>query len=86
VAIDWDTKTDTPIMGYTTPPAAPEWQPIETAPKDGSSYLIADAVRGFVALHIRGVIHNNPGTSWDWQYGEEATHWMPLPNAPKERK
>jgi hypothetical protein len=22
VAIDWDTKTDTPIMGYTTPPAA----------------------------------------------------------------
>jgi hypothetical protein len=22
VAIGWDTKTDTPIMGYTTPPAA----------------------------------------------------------------
>ena len=27
VAIDWDTKTDTPIMGYTTPPAAQPAQP-----------------------------------------------------------
>jgi len=58
-----------------------DWQPIETAPKDGSSYLIADCVRGFVAPVIRGVIHNNPGTRWDWEYGEQATHWMPLPDA-----
>lgn len=28
VAIDWDTKTDTPIMGYATPPAAPV-QPVQ---------------------------------------------------------
>jgi hypothetical protein len=82
--------TEKPFEGatpvWTSPPAQRQpliaWQPIETAPKDGSSYLIADAVRGFVAPHIRGVIHNNPGTSWDWQYGEEATHWMPLPDAP----
>ena len=70
---------------YTTPPQRKpltDWQPIETAPKDGSSYLIADCVRGFVAPDIRGVIHNNPGTSWDWEYGEQATHWMPLPDAP----
>ena len=59
-----------------------EWQPIETAPKDGVTYLVADAVRGMVAPHIRGVIHNNPGTAHDWQYGEAATHWMPLPEAP----
>jgi len=58
------------------------WLPIESAPKDGSSYLVADSARGFVAPHIRGVIHNNPGTEWDWQYGEACTHWMPLPPAP----
>ena len=60
------------------------WGPIETAPKDGSTYLVADAVRGMVAPHIRGVIHNNPGTAHDWQYGEAATHWMPLPTPPKD--
>jgi hypothetical protein len=27
VAIDWDTKTDTPIMGYTAPPAAAQQEP-----------------------------------------------------------
>ena len=58
------------------------WQPIETAPKDGETYLVADAGRGMVAPHIRGVIHNNSGTAYDWQYGEAATHWMPLPEAP----
>ena len=60
------------------------WGPIETAPKDGSTYLVADAVRGMVAPHIRGVIHNNRGTAHDWQYGEAATHWMPLPTPPKD--
>jgi hypothetical protein len=68
-------------------PAAPDaqpvaWQPIETMPEDGGSYLVADAVRGMVAPRIRGVIHNNPGTAHDWQYGEAITHWMPLPPAP----
>ena len=62
-----------------------EWRQISEAPlpNDGGSYLVADAVRGFVAPHIRGVIHNNVGTSWDWQYGEAITHWMPLPPPPE---
>ena len=59
------------------------WQPIETMPKDGGSYLVADAVRGNVAPYVRGVIHNNTGTHWDWQYGEAITHWMPLPPPPE---
>lgn len=62
-----------------------EWQPIETAPKDPMAmYLIANAGTGHVAPCIRGIIHCNPGTSWDWNYGESATHWMPLPPPPKE--
>jgi len=60
-----------------------QWLPIETKPKDDGSYLVADATRGLVAPYIRGVIHNNVGTCWDWQYGEAITHWMPLPAPPQ---
>lgn len=59
-----------------------KWQPITTMPSDGGTYLVADAIRGFVAPHIGGIIHNNAGTEWDWQYGESITHWMPLPEPP----
>jgi hypothetical protein len=51
-------------------------------PRDGGSYLVADAATGSVAPYTRGMIHNNPGTPNDWQYGEAITHWMPLPSAP----
>lgn len=59
------------------------WRPIETRP-DGisESYIVADAVRGLVAPWVRGVIHSNTGTAWDWHYGEAVTHWMPLPDPP----
>lgn len=64
--------------------AASQWRPYSTMPSDGGSYLVADAERGFVAPYTRGLIHNNPGTPHDWQYGEAITHWMPLPAAPSE--
>ncbi len=60
-----------------------EWQPIETMPRDGGTCIVGAAGCGLVAPHIQGVIHNNPGTAWDWQYGEAITHWMPLPEPPK---
>ena len=54
------------------------WQPIETAPKDGSSILLATPkgriADGFWALTY-GV--------WSWLYVMvEPTHWMPLPAPP----
>jgi hypothetical protein len=63
-----------------------EWISVEDEilPRDGGTYLIADSKRGFVAPHIRGTIHNNINTNWDWQYGEAITHWMPLPPPPKD--
>lgn len=64
-------------------PVAPAWQPVETMPNDDGSWIVADAKRGYVAPYIRGVIHNNPGSMWDWQYGEAITHYMPLPPAPE---
>ena len=56
-----------------------EWQPIETAPKDGSFILLATPkcliADGFWSLVYR---------VWSWPYVMvEPTHWMPLPTPPK---
>lgn len=59
-----------------------QWQPIETRPTGHyETYLVTNGA-GQVAPWSRGVIHNNPGTQWDWNYGDEITQWMPLPPAP----
>ena len=64
-----------------------DWQPIETAPKDGRSLLIWSADEGIDLAH-----HNDWGR---WQVQETAdydneyfvdlkpTHWMPLPEPPE---
>lgn len=59
-----------------------DWKPIETRPEGiGHTYLVANKI-GQVAPWIRGVIHNHAGTQWDWNYGEDITHWMPMPQPP----
>ena len=55
-----------------------------SVPKDNGTYLVANSKRGFVAPYIKGVIHNNVNTNWDWQYGEVITHWQPIPAAPTD--
>ena len=69
------------------------WQPIETAPKDGSpSILVADA-KGWVkeaSWHDAWYGDwSRPGwmiANCDEEYGcyVEATHWMPLPKPPSD--
>jgi hypothetical protein len=52
------------------------WQPIETAPKDGTSVLLFDRDYGIAtAAYFNG---------WQDSYSnfEDATHWMPLPEPP----
>jgi hypothetical protein len=57
------------------------WQPISTRPKDDLiTYLVTNGRQ--VAPWIRGVIHNNAGTAWDWDYGSSIVAWMPLPDPP----
>lgn len=76
--------------------AAMKWQPIETAPKDGTRILgwIPDLDVDFPYIDIPGAAT----ISWDqvyscwevdpaetWEYSPEKrnpTHWMPLPEAP----
>jgi hypothetical protein len=55
------------------------WQPIETAPKDGTYVLLATP-RGRIADGN----FCNYGV-WSWPYVMvEPTHWMPLPPPPTE--
>jgi hypothetical protein len=67
-----------------------QWEPIETAPKDGSDVLAGHTLKwGMVAV---------PGCPMRWQEGKwhahfggdtykpvepQPTHWMPLPSPPE---
>ncbi len=65
-----------------------DWQPIETAPKDGTDILLAAHWRGERWLQGIGrwrderYQENTPG--WGWTWYASPSHWMPLPNPPKE--
>lgn len=73
-----------------------DWQPIETAPKDGTHLLVCDASRAYTAFWGFG---QNPPTvghyfaqGWhlsvnhDGEHSEiTPTHWMPLPSPPVAR-
>jgi hypothetical protein len=54
------------------------WQPIRTAPKDGSEFVAANANQGFVKTLVKwNTIHGfweSKGSSINMQ----DTHWMPL--------
>lgn len=73
---------------------ATAWQPIETAPRDGSQYLLY-----FPNGDVWGVYYDSEGTADWWPPGldnarncatqnrviaNEPTHWRPLPAASKE--
>lgn len=72
-----------------------EWQPIETAPKDGSVILVYRDDQGvFTAHYVEEDAHlsnamNPPEGDYYWfstggddLTNEMPTHWMPLPPAP----
>jgi hypothetical protein len=62
-----------------------QWQPIETAPKDGTEFVAAYARQGFVKQLVSyNTIHGHWQSKGEWEPGftQNATHWMPLPPAP----
>ena len=79
---------------------AHKWQPIETAPKDGKTFVDVWGVnpggRRYPAVRWQDSDHDNLGFTWRRWDGEPivemadavATHWMtmPLPPPPQEGK
>jgi len=74
-----------------------EWQPIETAPRDGTRILLyrplAEKTHDYIIDIKRGIPRNEgcwketvpdgmDGANYTDGYCK-ATHWMPLPEAPK---
>jgi hypothetical protein len=62
-----------------------EWQPIETAPKDGSNVLVIEAGN---SVPVVAYWDNDMDGGW-WGYWQteqlnphKPTHWMPLPAPP----
>lgn len=56
-----------------------EWQPIETAPRDGT----------WILVYVNGTVTNAFFYLGHWDDGDyfsrmEPTHWMPLPEPPDE--
>jgi len=63
------------------------WQPIETAPKDGTSILIATNADADGVVIARWFKYNGLAAFRDGDADPHSpTHWMPLPNPPKEEK
>lgn len=62
-----------------------EWQPIETAPKDGSEILGWSSISGEAYVMWWEAIHSD----WVWCINDledmfcDPTHWMPLPEPPE---
>nr|WP_313470829.1 Lar family restriction alleviation protein [Stenotrophomonas geniculata] len=67
---------------------APQWQAIESAPKDGTFYLATNGkdqrVENCPEGHAPGIWHRIDG---DWRgvsaFGDDSTHWQPLPAPPE---
>jgi gamma-glutamylcyclotransferase (GGCT)/AIG2-like uncharacterized protein YtfP len=69
--------------------AAQTWQPIESAPKDGTRIIIFGSERHNKVL-AHGVVSQSYFSGGLWQAGGftvfEPTHWVPLPPAPETVK
>lgn len=71
------------------------WQPIETAPKDGTPILVWDESMGYYNAHSHGqddrryaigYWRTKSGKGWGNRNTSrpEPTHWQPLPDPPGE--
>lgn len=74
-----------------------EWQPISTAPKDGTTilaycqprYAETDEPMEFSYVSVIRWLDKYKNSKWPWRHvlnnsAAEPTHWMALPPAPQE--
>lgn len=60
-----------------------KWQPIETAPKDGSFILVASAHHDMWVAQMSALPNEaRPVLEESGKYLDDITHWMPLPPSP----
>lgn len=63
-----------------------DWQPIETAPDDGTTVLVCADGWIWISSRKAGSCVGGLPTGWDWSApvsGRRPTHWHPLPHLPK---
>jgi hypothetical protein len=61
----------------------PKWQPISTAPKDGTNILIFEADEGTVRISR----WRDDTIPTGWAGSDRApSHWLPLPDPPRKSK
>jgi hypothetical protein len=59
------------------------WQPIETAPKDGTDILLWCPLLGSEYMVIGRIDNGIWVSSNDFEDVYDPSHWMPLPEPPK---
>lgn len=64
-----------------------QWQPMDTAPKDGTRVLVTGS-RYLPVAAFYGVYHPNAKGKPEWRvcpsgHRLDPTHWMPLPEPPE---
>ena len=70
-------------------PEGPAWQPIATAPKDGTEILLTDGSQVWAAVwSFPPQVADPTHTDWESSDGHSLpivfTHWMPLPSPPAQ--
>jgi len=73
-----------------------DWQPIETAPKNGTLILLGAAngvwVGKYIPVYVSGFVPDNPWSSMLLNHDHMAerytrpTNWMPLPEPPTKEQ
>ena len=68
-------------------PQLMEWQPIETAPKDGTTVDIFVVLEGGYRGRFTDYYWQSKRKIWRYTHGgdihpDQVTHWMPLPDGP----
>lgn len=70
------------VVGSTSPGAVPQWQPIETAPKDGTPVLAWDEGAVCIVTWVSGDSIDPDGWYDVRRLDPAPTHWQPLPAPP----
>ncbi|MEI6035289.1 MAG: hypothetical protein WCS65_13550 [Verrucomicrobiae bacterium] len=75
-----NTKSEVPAGSGSLDPLFGIWHPIETAPKDGSKFLVLEPFEPTVEcawINEDDELAPCSNRSWWWK---KPTHWMPLPD------